>query len=435
MLRRFVGASRDPKGVALAGERNHQKEWMAAADRSDCARNFDRVLKELGKSPSDIDKFKKESFDKIYEALGAEVDGSDLARALVIRNEKFGRKTGIFLTIITLGLFVCLRPRDDATVVVLTKHGRIVQLKVDRPACCPNNLLSAFFALVKWMGVLFVVLGMPLIVLALFNGRTVGQELHALHLDAEGLAGFPEYAVKNRMYAAGVGAVLLFVICTFMPHDYRDKRRRRHVLREVAASQYELRGFTCRRRSSIRLYFGSYPGQQELDLAGNLGNSSCCGPVSSSLLMSGGRVATPMLLVLLTIFLSLVSGLDTFFTWYERSAAIELAAAGQAFCVGSREQSECGFHQCKQWGHQRLLDLKDSFCHEIFWEESNPVNCVKFGHIVPCCSGCQKGAIHANVKENSFETFKSIVSVLADIGTLLFTYVAARYALSQNGYG
>mmetsp|Transcript_36288 Transcript_36288/g.91399 ORF Transcript_36288/g.91399 Transcript_36288/m.91399 type:complete len:982 (-) Transcript_36288:175-3120(-) len=428
-------ASNKDNSPLLPADTKHRKEWIAAANSSECAQNIEKVLKDLGRTDSVIAKFKSETFDKVYDALAAEVDGEDLVRALVVRNEKFGTKMSIFLTIITLGLFCCFRPRDDDTVLVLTKQGRLVQLKVERPSCCPASSGAKFFVFAKYVAILFSIFVLPVLVSCAITGRSVEEQLHAFHLDWEGIQGFPAYANEHRVPVALTVAVALFWIGTLLPHDFRDRYRRRHMVREVAAGQYHLRGWSCFRQCSIRLFFGTYPHQNVLDLAGTLGNASCCGPIPPRDLVLSGRPSASGIIIGLTIFLSALNAIDTAITWGERSMALEHAAEMQLFCRETSVLSEgkCTKRHCKHWVSEAHPSLRSTFCKKVHWEPTDNVECrLKFARDAPCCTGCQAGAYEDATDEGTLATIKSLLSLFADVGTLLFTFTAAKFALSMS---
>jgi len=433
MLKKFAGRSQQATDKdstpLLPTDGKHKQDWLAAAAGSECATNLDNLLKGLGRTPQEVGYFKLETWAKVYDALGAEVEGDDLARALVVRNEKFGMKTTCFLALITLGLFFCFRPRDDDTVLVLTKQGRVVQLKVERPSCCPAGAAAQFFVFAKYMAILFSIFVLPILVQCAITGRSVDQQLHELHLDWKGIEGFPQYANEHRVTVALTLAAAVFWIGSLIPHDYRDRYRRRHMAREVAAGQYKIWGWSCCRRSSMRLFFGNYPNQAVLDLGGTLGNSACCGPVPPGSLISKGRPSASAIIVGLTIFISSINLLDTAITWGERSLALEHAAEMQAFCTRTNSEEACALEPCQAWTVDKRFNIAPTFCQEIYWETEKDIDCLRLAKKAPCCLGCNKGTYEDFTDEGTMATFKSLLSLLADVGTLLFTFTAARYAL------
>lgn len=404
----------------------HREEWLNNANASECATNIDKLFKD---QPEVAKTIKAEMLDKVYEALGGEIEGGDLVRALVVRNEKAGFKTNVVLMILTLGLWYCFRPRDDDTVLVLTNTGRVVQLRVERPACCPNSPTARFFVVAKCGGILFSVFVLPILVQSVITGRSIVQELHMLHLDRKGLKTFPAFLKEHRIAFVGMVALMLFWICTLIPHDYRDRYRRRHMTREVAAAQFTLTGWTCRRRSSMKLFFGKYPPQAVLNVVGNLGNMPICGPVPPASLLETGRPSAPMLIVMLTVFISVVNGLDTAFTWHERSVIIEHITREQAFCRNARDKDACSQKECQLYGAKHNLDFGSDFCPAINWNDHDKLICLRYGREAPCCSGCEKGAYQTYTSEGTLATFKSMLSLVADVGTMLFALLAAQYAI------
>lgn len=418
-------ASEKEQAPLLPDDAKHQSEWMAAALASDCSRNLDILFKD---HINVVKQFKAETFGKVYEALGAEVEGGDLVRVLVVRNEKFGTKTAVLLTVITLGLFCCFRPRDDDTVLVLTKQGQVVQLRVERAACCPPGAAAQFFVFAKYMAILTSTFVLPFLLQCALTRKSVQEELHELHIDRQGLQELPSYANQNRIAIVLTTAVLSFWFCALLPHDYRDRYRRRHMSREVAAGQFVMWGCSCRRRSSMRLFFGKYPSQTVLNLYGSLGNGNCCSPIPPGSLVAKGPSASAMI-VGITLLLSLINALNTCFAWWDRSLTLDRTVQMQLFCRQTSSPHQCGQSHCKEWvtaGHHEL-DLR--FCDYVYWESADNAACLEYAHGAPCCRGCTKGAYESVTSEGTLASFKSVVSIVADAGSLLFTFAAAKYAL------
>lgn len=411
-----------------APNENSKEEFIKEALKSECASNIDSLLK--GKDPPAVERLKYEMFEKIYETMGSELEPEDLARALVVRNERFGTKLVICLSVITLGLFLLFRPRDDDMVLVMTKNGTLVKLKVDRAPCCPRTPNAALLVFLRYVAILFGLLVMPNLAYMIISGKSFEEELHDLHLDTEGYKDIPALLKRNYPVTIFTLAVLGFWLCSLMPHDYRDRHRRRHTARELAVGQFTLSGSSCRRRSSFRLYFGKYPSQLMLDIVGNLDLGRATGPIPPAELSATQGLNASTIIVGLTLFLSFVTGVDTFFAWMDRSIALEHFAKMQKFCIEApAEKAQCTPIRCEKWAVQDHIGVSTTFCSQVEWSEEAQV-CKKFGREPPCCGGCSHGGFLSTFDEGFLATLKSSVSLVADTGTILCTLLAARYALS-----
>ena len=182
-------------------------------------------------------------------------------------------------------------------VVVLTKQGRIVQLKFDWPNCCMSAPLE----------ILVTIAAQSPSSQRSSCGRLAcrwKEELHGLRLDEEGLEQMPMYLKQQRFKIMCIIVPLFVWIYSLLPHDDRDKHRRRHMTREVAANQFCIYGCACRRRSSMKLFFGKYPPQAVLNLAGSLGNVACCTVVNPSDQTNNGLASPSKVMLVLMLFIS-----------------------------------------------------------------------------------------------------------------------------------
>jgi len=405
-----------------------KQDFVRRAQKSKCAASVDELFKD--KDAAAVGRLKQEMFEKIYETMGEEMEPEEIARALVVRNEKFGQKVTVFLTIITLGIFLLIRPRDDDMVLVLTTQGRVVKLKVERTPCCPTGPNQVLFVFLKYMAMLFAILVMPTLVHMVVTGHSVEEELHQLHLDTDGFCNLPAFVRRNYIVSAFTLAVFLFWMCSLMPHDYRDRHRRRHMAREVAVGQFTLTGFSCRRRSTFRLFFGKYPSQLMLDLVGSLDVGRAAGTIHPGDLSATPRMNPGAIIVGLTLFLSCVTGLDTFFAWLDRSIALDHFAKMQQFCISAPNiAGQCTQDHCETWAVKKHIGVSTTFCSQVSWV-TDAMECTKYKKDAPCCGGCAHGGFMSAMDEGVLATFKTMVSLVADTGTILFTLLAARYALS-----
>jgi len=422
-----IGTSSERKPLIRSAE-----EWLKHARQSDCAKNIDTILKD--KKPEEVDRLKEEMFRQIYDTMGSEIAGKDLIRALVVKNEKFGVKTLCFLNVITLGLFCCFRPRDDDIVLVSTRDGHVTKLKVARPACCPRTGSEVLFVILKYMILLALIVVLPMLVHILVMNKSVEEELHDLHLDEEGFRDLPAFLRRNYIVCFVTVVVFLLWICSLLPHDYRDQQRRRHMAREVSAGQFSLYGCVCCRRSRMRLFFGTYPSQTMLDAAGTLGLGRSVGPVPPDHLNTVGPSPSTLLTVC-TMLLTAVTTLDTGFAWLDRSIALGHLHTMQKFCLQApADEAQCTLASCQAFVKDQHT-ITDSFCGKVHLftdpsSRSDRAACAQYGNVPPCCGGCTLGGAASFTDEGSLATTKAVVSIIADIGTLAFVFLATKYALS-----
>jgi hypothetical protein len=421
------------KEKAATAKQSHTKdEFLAKAMQSESAQSIDKIFADIERFPDidkqNIEKLKEEMYEIIYDKMGGEIEPDDLKRVLVARNQKVGKKTGIFLTIITLGIFLCLRPRDDDMMLVLTKNGTIVKLKVERAPCCPRNSNQALFVFLRYIAILFFIILLPNCIYLLVAGKDLQEEYEIL-MEQEKKA---EHYLKDHYIAVVlIAAVLIFWVWSLIPHDYRDRHRRRHTVHEVAVGQFSLTGSSCRRRCHFHLYFGKYPSQLMLDFAGAMGPVPAVQAIPPGDLSANAGIRPSTVIVGMTFFLSALTGVDTFFAWMDRGLAVEHAAKMQEYCIQhNQNKDECNQDDCENWAVREHVDLNIHFCKNINWVDSAKECTGYASKASPCCGGCTKGGFDGIYDEGTLATIKSIISLIADTGTIVFGLLAAKYALN-----
>jgi len=127
--------------------------------------------------------------------------------------------------------------------------------------------------------------------------------------------------------------------------------------------------------------------------------------------------------------------LDTGFSWMDRSYAVARVAAMSEFCSITTDSSMCTPDHCKAWAEKKH-ETEARLCKDVHWtkeiEEGSVLSCDMYGHdSPPCCGGCiASGAL--SYFSNGFDAFKSVLGILADVGTLIFSFVAARHIMGAS---
>lgn len=203
----------------------------------------------------------------------------------------------------------------------------------------------------------------------------------------------------------------------------------------------------------VRMFFGRYPMQERLDAGLRLSRGGVVGPVPREVLASisahdssiGATLKRqPLSIIFFTIMLTSVTVLDSGFAWVERIQGIGRIAGDREFCAASpideaNGSEYCTLTNCLKWAHGQ--GKRSHFCSEVQWipvahtdfnRREAEYTCMQYGRdLPPCCGGCIKGGT-IQAMDNGLAAFKNIVSLLADVGTLVFSFLAARYAMGLN---
>jgi len=296
-----------------------------------------------------------------------------------------------------------------------------------RPYCCPGTVSLVLLTLLKYMIIICAILSLPVMLHTLILNKSLSEELHDLHLDAEGFRDLPAFVRRNYIVCSATLVILFCWIFSLIPHDFRDKQRRRHMVREIAAAQFTLSGPLCCRRSRMRLFFGTYPNQARLDMVGTLGLQRSAGPIPPAQISTESLgVGTP--LALCTLALTAITAVDTTFAWLDRSLALSHAQTMQDFCFQTgADGNQCTRIKCEDFALGK--DISNNFCSEVRIY-NDATTCSSYGRSPPCCGGCITGASLAHKDEGPLSFFKVVVSLFADIATLTMAFLAVKYALN-----
>jgi len=436
-------------------EASSKEEWVERAHCSACSRSIDELFSD--KKQRKVQQLKQDMFEQIYDAVGGEVAPEDLMSALVVRNAKFNPITACCLALLTLGIFCFFRPRDDDAVIVLTRQERVLLAKDERPSFCRGQALPALLTFLRYLIVLLLILSMPSIFFILafkrwgHDAMSTDELQFLLNVQMDLEKQFIHRLRRNYVAVGCIGVAtflgLLFWLWINSPQDYGTRIRQSHAASTVCGGQLSLTGSEYRRRGVLRLYFGKYPTQTLLDSQLSLRSGQVVGPVqradvNASGFLGGsgmGREATPAAIIAFTIMLSVVTLLDSSFSWIDRSWAVARVATMSEFCIQAPSdpftgRENCTRALCEEWTLTKH-DVEPSLCRDVKWyddpqDEENVLMCEMYGHpSPPCCGGCLANGVMGYFS-NGLEAFKGTLSVLADVGTLIFSFIAARHVMN-----
>lgn len=422
---------RDDQRQEMAVDQRALEEWTARAHKSDCSRGMDKLF--AGVDRDEVDSLKNEMFKMIFTTMGEEVEPEDLERAVVVHYQKFNQIFVVVLTVLTLGLFCLFRPRDDDTVLVLTKRdGRVFAQKTERTNFCEGRNSGALLMFVRYLVILFLVLLTPSFIYVLFydnqdidSGTDIWQQVL---YEEEHLIRLLKAKEKISFYCYALGAlVIVFFLYLNIPRTTHGTRsHQNHAARNLCVGQFTLTGGEFRRRAVLRLFFGRYPAQETLDTVGATALGHVAGPAPVSELQQG-VIGSPTIIRVLTIGLSAITILDTSMSWVDRSVVVGKTVYSMHFCYNASGPEYCTREHCGDWAAER--NLSGAFCRGVRWyadpaRAEDKVQCYPLR--VPCCRGCSEGSILA---APAAEQFRGWLDVMGDVGTLLFSLMAAKIAL------
>jgi len=375
-----------------------------------------------------------------------------------------------FMMTVTLGLFYFFRPKDDDTILVLTENGRVYLLKVERPNVFGSDIQAAFLTMIRLLLFVVAVFMAPTLIWMVFGEKAVGDvgehfnEESFLEKDMDLNERMWKKLQKNTALLAGGLAVTLLVGAVWLyrnwPADYATRSRQSFSASNISSIQYTITGSKFARKLVMRLFFGKYPTQGSLDMAG-LANGCSAGPIDAADLCtpnaasqgSGGSNSkasqkeaaastnfSPAFVTFLTIILFVVTSADACFTWFDRVVALSHIATVHEFCASvpndpDKGQEMCSKSVCRGWADK--INFDSDFCLGVHWMddiEDTEVRstCISYGHAEPpCCGGCMLST--KDIAGGSWlEVLRTCLEVIGDIGTLLFSLVAAKYALNVS---
>lgn len=426
------------------------KAWVQRAiQKSECSRSIDKLFAATHPKEKIIE-LKEQMFEQIYLSMGDEVDPEDLERAVVVHYQKFNTIFVVLLSIITLGLFLLFKPRDDDTVLVLTKRDRrVLTIRKERTNFCEGRNSGAVMMFARYLIMLFIILSLPGLLYITVWSTTHPDETEESESIFQSIVEHEDdvlhfYDVRRRKkrlkgwFIALVFLIFAFWLYTNIPRGTHGTRTQMNFsANNIAAAQFTHTGGNFRRRGELRLFFGKYPTQAVLDIAGTLAFGHVAGPVPPSEL-GGKGWTTPALLTFLTLLLSAITIMDSGFSWADRGVATGNVAFKMQFCRLAprhpvRGRKYCTKKRCKAWALEHGTD--DDFCSYVEWldqlrdRDDNVMCLADAGSDPPCCSGCEKIAF---AEDGWYQIFRKVVSFIGDVGTLVFSYMAAKIALGYT---
>mmetsp|Transcript_43344 Transcript_43344/g.125295 ORF Transcript_43344/g.125295 Transcript_43344/m.125295 type:complete len:1133 (-) Transcript_43344:146-3544(-) len=456
------GAKKDPK----------KEKFIEIALKSPCADSLSEQMldKTHAKDPkiaeqckAELNKFKRDLFAGIYDHISQDEKlAADLKSAVVVKNPKFTYSQRLVLGVLTLGFFYILRPKDDDSAVVLTKSGRVLTLKIERDGMFVQNPLGTLITFTRYIILLAVAVTLPSILVFICLTQKTSEEQFGVDDAMKLQLGHALMEKIKRHWILSSEVILIFVagfVCwvwSKCPSDVGSRYRESYRANSVVAGQLVMRDnklLMSRSKTFMKLYFGKYPQQAVLDVQGGGSNNNQGGMVKTRSPMSlaatggtgngvkdaaalkkppapGSASASAPLIVLVSV----VTMLDTGLTWLERANTLtEMLKSGE-FCRITEDEDKCTRQVCRAWAKEHEHD--DAFCVGVEWHDkihskTQIATCAYYGYSSPpCCGGCGIGQAMGEVKEGGWlSLLVEILGVIADVGTLAFSVMAASQAI------
>lgn len=444
-------------------ETQHRRKWMKIAMSGKCSKEMDKLF-DAGSmdeaQKKELIAFKKKCFTEIYQKLAKDHHfAENIDSCLVVRNVKFTPMVVMALTVLTLGLFLCLRPGDDDVLLVLTKDGQVLTMKVDRIGIFSTSPLEVLLEFAKYIFFLMIFLSVPallfLTLLSLGKAGTAAREASTLSyiMDEE----FEQYLI-DKVKTNIIKCIVLCMIaaCGFIcwlwskcPQDFGNRHRECYLAEKVSAWQLRIKGRKGMRRHILNINFGYYPSASQLEEnpVGSTSGVICTtmrvldlgsAPGGAAGVMSslgrGSGTATCVVLALTVVTL-----LDAGVTWLGRAIAVKSVMEGSQYCMEPtvmNSERECSFEPCKVWAEERKRNKL--FCSHLTWHSelnstSHISTCGWYGTTPPCCGGCVTGQAAADFGTGGWlKTFEEVISIITDIVAVLFTLMAASTVIKKD---
>jgi len=414
-----------------------KEDWLRRAHRSEASDWVDDCLKDKFDDRS-IRLFKAEMWDLTYKALGDELLPEDMRRILVVKTERFPHWQLPFYKCITCGFFSLFRPHDDEAVLVLTKRERVLMYK-NRRVSFFGNIAGLLVALRNFAVVLVGFLASQFLVVQLVSLDLLQREMEG----ADDFAKEVSNAMNRHQWVVftSISIGLVMAVWAKCPHDYGTRSRQSHAANKVCIGQYSLTGGLWRREAKLRLHFGRYPEQSQLDYQMRLnGPPAVCAIPREELSTHGAglnpfaTVSSRKALFIAAIFmlnsLALVdAGLSYVYAPFQ--VALE-AQSARRYCKDEAKTEEmCTQERCEEWAVENTKTI--AFCSGIGWlnatNGTEALECkLMYSNPGPCCRGCEQSVFNA-VLGDWFAQFKMVIGLLTDLGTLFFGITAATAVL------
>ncbi|CAK0825514.1 unnamed protein product [Prorocentrum cordatum] len=371
-------------------------------------------------------------------------------------------------SVLTLGLYYFFRPTRDMALLALTTSGRVLLVKREHDSILGSSPGTSLWFLMR---VLLVLLGLVLVPLAVWiwlgtHGfgddlrRAVGLLLD--HPEAQELRGL--LASQTKVYAVATGLFWAGFVAWVWVHrqrGYGARYRREFKAASIAAAQYIYTdGGRCRsccvrrqRASSLRLFFGKYPTQQQLDerLASSVPEGRAVRPLQN---MGGGAASvasdvqgTPrdpamdddnhaevvqQYFPCMSIALLIGSLVAQGYTFASYVRELQWVVEASSYCQAEHAfTAPCTPSLCRQFAAEHAFN-RPQFCDSVRLV-SDDLICQ--GAQQPCCSGCVSGEILAFLGGSDPVSWAGTVNTVINYCTLLLALFASsvivRHALGK----
>eukprot|EP00933_Yihiella_yeosuensis_P033668 TRINITY_DN27326_c0_g1_i1.p1 TRINITY_DN27326_c0_g1~~TRINITY_DN27326_c0_g1_i1.p1 ORF type:complete len:719 (-),score=53.23 TRINITY_DN27326_c0_g1_i1:1479-3635(-) len=271
--------------------------WVKIAMESECAEVVTKILTEhrvrkslihdeddveLVNSDDDMDEeewkqhMKEEIFGRAYDAVGQNVPADQLKHVAIMRREQAGLLTKIIYSILTLGLYLICRPKDEMDVWVQTKQGRIYMMGVDRHRFDFFKTWAIIFGYCRFIVLLGFVWILPEILAAIYCAYEVMMQIQEEDRNQIWAAFWKTVEMdiyrKSIFMAIALIGTALYVL-SYWPRDQHKQSQKGFSTDSVCAAQYTLVGrkntllsfFCCTRmhfKLLAKIHIGKYPSEQ-----------------------------------------------------------------------------------------------------------------------------------------------------------------------------
>lgn len=445
-------------------------DWMRRAYTSEASSRIDRVLGKQagsmfgggsassdeggentgqGNSTMAIKALKSEMFKLVYSTMGDEIKPEDMRSVLVVKTEKYHPYLLCLLNTVFCCMFSLFRPKDDESVLVLTKKQRVIMYKNERVGF-RQNFMTLFTTARNFVLVfVFVTLG-PTFFGAIVSSNFVEQELVFVKSGYDYVHDHTYQKLEDNLrykvviqIVVFIGALLVFsFICwSKCPHDFGTRYRQSHAANKICCAQFALSRGGWSRTCQMRLFFGRFPEQNAIDFGMPLRGATSCGPVHKDNLSIRALGRNPFASGNLGMIL-FFSGMLFFFSvidWYMTYVWIIAVRwkpdfdKHMEFCRvdAKADPSLCTVEACK--AHVDAFNSDKDFkvfCESVrIYEDEG--NCQMYDAEPGCCGGCFQGAWKMRQSKHD-EWFGLFISLIVDILTVAQNLAAVASALSYT---
>jgi len=387
------------------------------------------------------ERFDSKDVERRIEEIVAEterwISGCHVDHAVVVKTRRTSPFSNAVMCVLTLGIYLFLRPSTDIAVLVITTEGRVILVKNIHPQLGGSGGGGIMARAMWYLGILLVISLLPIAIVYLcanladhFLRKASAIKVAA---PADIFAQAPEQHEQTNVvqhiwnhralvyYAIIVALWVVFMLWVWVNRQrgYGTRFYREYKAKDISAVQYTQEDYhrcNCfcsrRRRGSLRLFFGKYPDGAELNtrispnmpLAGAAVPSAKPGTAYDTNTTphdGGGDVETQASRVFpcVSVLLILTAVLAQVFTIYGYYQEFLLVREAYAFCNTARLEQMCTQDHCKQFAVRE--DLPNyQFCEHVQWMKPESLlddrDCD--GAVGgECCVGCTMGQFMVSV--------------------------------------